>query len=99
MHVNFENIALVSALTALTTECIKKVFAELKIRYVSNVIAVTVSIILSVAVGIIKPVMYYAVELDAGVIYDGMILAFFSVLCATLSFDKVKQAIDRLKGD
>ena len=99
MSVNFENLAIVSVLTALSTECIKKVCAELKIRYVSNVIAVITSIVLAVAIGIVKPVMYYACELDARLVYDCMILAFFSVLCATLSFDKVKQAIDRLKGD
>ena len=76
-----------------------KICAELKIRYVSNVIAVAVSITLAFFVGIVKPVMYYQTDLTVEVIYKAIILAFFSVLCTTLSFDKVKQAIDRLKGE
>ena len=99
MSVNFENLAIVSILTTLATECIKKVCTELKIRYVSNVIAVAVSAALAFFVGIVKPVMYFQTELNASLIYDAIILAFFSVLCATLSFDKVKQAIDHLKGE
>lgn len=98
MSVNFENLAIVSILTTLSTEAIKNILSSLKVRYISNVIAVSVSIVLSVIVGIVKPVIFYQTEITASVIFDGAVLAFFSVLCATLSFDKVKQVLDRLKG-
>lgn len=98
MSVNFENLAIVSILTTVTTEAIKNILNSLKIRYISNVIAVTVSIVLSVVIGIIKPVIFFQTEITASMIFDGVVLAFFAVLCATLSFDKVKQVLDKLKG-
>lgn len=98
MSINFENLAIVSILTTVTTEAIKNILNSMKIKYISNLIAVVVSIVFSVIVGIIKPIIYYQAEITAAVIFDGLVLAFFSVLCATLSFDKVKQVLDKIKG-
>ena len=98
MDVNFQALAIISVLTALTTECIKTLCKKSMISYVSNIIAAIVSVILSSVMMIIKPVLVDGVPLSGQLIYNGVVMAFFGVLCATLSFDKVKQALDRLKG-
>lgn len=98
MNVNFQALAIISVLTALTTECIKTLCKKSMISYVSNIIAAIVSVILSSVMMIVKPVLVDGVPLSGQLIYNGVVMAFFGVLCATLSFDKVKQALDRLKG-
>ncbi len=98
MDVNFQALAIISVLTALTTECIKTLCKKSMISYVSNIIAAIVSVILSSVMMIVKPVLVDGVPLSGQLIYNGVVMAFFGVLCATLSFDKVKQALDRLKG-
>ena len=98
MDVNFQALAIISVLTALTTECIKTLCKKSMINYVSNIIAAIVSVILSSVMMIVKPVLVDGVPLSGQLIYNGVVMAFFGVLCATLSFDKVKQALDRLKG-
>lgn len=98
MNVDFQTLAIISILTALATECIKNLCRTAMIGYVSNIIASVISVILSAAIMIVRPVLVDKVPLSGQLVFDGITMAFFGVLCATLSFDKVKQALNRLKG-
>ena len=95
--VNFQILALISVLTTLTTECIKTLFKKLDKDYISNIIAVISAVILSAVICVIYPVIMNGAVVDAQLIFKAIIMAFFAVLCATLTFDKVVQALKQLK--
>lgn len=95
--VNWEVLALISVLTTLTTECIKTLFKKLDKDYISNIIAVVVAVILSAVICIAYPVIMQGVVVDAQLIFKAIIMAFFAVLCSTLTFDKVVQALRQIK--
>ena len=96
--VNFEILALISVLTTLTTECIKTFMKKADMDYVSNIIAVICSVIISGVICIIYPVIMQGAVVDAQLIFKAVVMAFFGVLCATLGYDKVMQALKQLKG-
>ena len=96
--VNFQILALISILTTLTTECIKTFLKKAEKPYVSNIIAVIVSVIISGVVCVAYPVIMQGAVVDAQLIFKAVIMAFFGILCATLTFDKVRQALEKLKG-
>lgn len=95
---NFEILALISVLTTLTTECIKTFMKKADMDYVSNIIAVICSVIISGVICIIYPVIMQGAVVDAQLIFKAVVMAFFGVLCATLGYDKVMQALKQLKG-
>lgn len=95
--VNFQILALISVLTTLTTECIKTLFKKLDKDYISNIIAVIVAVILSGVICIAYPVIMQGVVVDVQLIFKAVIMAFFAVLCATLTFDKVVQALKQIE--
>ena len=95
--VNFQILALISVLTTLTTECVKTLFKKLDKDYISNIIAVISAVILSAVICVIYPVIMNGAVVDAQLIFKAIIMAFFAVLCATLTFDKVVQALKQLK--
>lgn len=96
--VNFQILALISVLTTLTTECIKMLCNKLDKDYVSNIIAVIVSIVISGVVCVAYPVIMNGDAITAQLVFKAVIMAFFAVLCATLTFDKVVQALKQLQG-
>lgn len=96
--INFEILALISVLTTLTTECIKTFMKKADMGYVSNIIAVICSVIISGVICIIYPVIMQGAVVDAQLIFKAVVMAFFGVLCATLGYDKVMQALKQLKG-
>lgn len=96
--VNFQILALISILTTLTTECIKTFLKKAEKPYVSNIIAVIVSVIISGVVCVAYPVIMQGAVVDAQLIFKALIMAFFGVLTATLGYDKVMQALKQLKG-
>lgn len=96
--INFEILALISVLTTLTTECIKTFMKKADMDYVSNIIAVICSVIISGVICIIYPVIMQGAVVDAQLIFKAVVMAFFGVLCATLGYDKVMQALKQLKG-
>lgn len=97
MNVDFQTLAIVSVLTTLTTECIKQFLNKSDFNYVSNIIAAIVSVVLSAVIVVIRPIIMDGVALSAPLIYSGVVTAFFGVLCACLTFDKVTQALKGLK--
>lgn len=98
MYVDFHLLAVISVLTALTTQAIKTFCKKKMVPYVSNIIAAVVSVILSLVIVIVKPAFVDGQGISPQIIFDGVAMAFFGVLCATLSFEKVKQALEELKG-
>lgn len=96
--VNLQILALISVLTTLTTECIKTLFKKANKTYISNIIAVIVAIILSGVVCVAYPVIMQGAALSAQLIFKAVVMAFFGVLCATLSYQKVIEALKQL-GD
>ena len=95
--VNFQILALISVLTTLTTECVKTLFKKLNKDYISNIIAVIVAVILSAVICIAYPVIMNGAVVDAQLIFKAVIMAFFAVLCATLTFDKVVDTLKKIK--
>jgi hypothetical protein len=95
--VNFQILALISILTTLTTECIKTMFKWMDKDYVSNIIAVIVAVILSGVICVVYPVIMQGAVIDAQLIFKAIIMAFFAVLCATLTFDKVVDTLRKIK--
>ena len=95
--VNFQILALISVLTTLATECIKTFCKKVEKPYVSNIIAAIMAVIISGIVCVAYPIIMQAEPLTPQLIFKAIIMAFFSILCATLTFDKVKQALEQLK--
>lgn len=95
--VNWEVLALISVLTTLTTECIKTLFKKLDKDYISNIIAVISAIVLSGVICVIYPVIMQGVTISPQLIFKAVIMAFFAVLCATLSYKTVIETLNKLK--
>ena len=89
-------LAIISGLTTLTVQALKKIFDELKIKYSSNLLAVIVSTILSIAV-CVGYVLYNALTFNIQVIITIIFLTYLSFLAATVGFDKIKQLFEQLK--
>ncbi len=91
-------LLVVSTLTSLVTEAIKKILSERGITYYANTLAGVVATILSAAIGI-----GYVVLTGAGFTIQTIIcivaLVFISWLCSMVGYDKVVQAIEQLKTD
>ena len=96
--INLQTLALISVLTTLTTECIKTFMRKAEKPYVSNIIAAIVSVILSGVVCIAYPVIMKGAAFTPQLVFVAVVMAFFAVLCATLTFEKVKEALEKLKG-
>ena len=92
---NFETFLLllmiVSVLTGLVTEGIKKLLDEAKKPYRSNLLAGVVAVILSIAVD----TGYMIMNEKMAVILIALVL--LSWLCAMVGYDKVIQAISQFK--
>ena len=90
-------LAVISVLTSLTVQALKKLLDEKGAKYSSNVLAVIVAVILTVACAI-GYIIYFDVAVNAQVIITIVALTFFSFLGSTVGYDKVIQLIKQL-GD
>lgn len=88
-------LAIISALTTLTVEGIKKLLDEKGKTYSSNILAVTVSFVITL-IGSILYIIYFAIPVTAQVIVVIICLVFLSFLTATVGYDKVKQLFEQL---
>ena len=95
--VNFEILALISILTTLTTEAVKTLMNKADMNYIGNIIAVISAVIISTVVCVVYPVIMQGAVVNAQLLFKAAVMAFFAVLCATLTFDKVVQALKKLK--
>ena len=89
-------LLIVSTLTGLFTEAIKKWLDERDKKYYSNALAGYVAIGLSIAVGIAYIILVGA-ALNAQTAVYLIALILLSWLCAMVGYDKVMQAIAQLK--
>ena len=87
-------VLLVSLLTSLTTEAIKKFMNEDNKCY--NLIAVGCSVVLSIAVSVCY-VLLNNLTFTNEVIISTVIIVFFSFLSSTLGYDKVIQTLAQMK--
>lgn len=96
--INLEILALISVLTTLTTECVKTFYKKASKPYVSNIIAAIIAVIISAVVCVAYPVIMQMADLNIQLIFKALCMAFFSILCAELSYDKVVEALKKIKG-
>lgn len=98
--VNFETflmgLLIVSTLTGLVTEAVKKLIAERNATYRANTIAGLVSLVLSAAVGT-GYILLSGVGFTTPIIIYLIALIFMSWLCAMVGYDKVIQTISQFK--
>lgn len=100
--VNFETFLLgaliISTVTGLVTEAVKKILTEHKITYHANTLAGLIATILSAAMGVCY-IMLSGVGFTSQTIIYLVILVFISWLCSMVGYDKVIQAIKQFKMD
>lgn len=89
-------LAIISGMTALTVEAIKKLLGERK--YSANLLAAIVAVILTVAISA-GYLVYYSISVTPQIIVIIIALVFLSFLASTVGFDKVKQLFSQLKSD
>lgn len=88
-------LAIISALTTLTVEGIKKILDEKQVQYSSNILAIIVSFVITL-VGSILYIVYFSVPVTAQVIVLIICLVFLSFLVATVGYDKIKQLLEQI---
>jgi len=88
-------LALISVLTSLTVEAIKKILNEKKVEYSSNLLAVIVSTILTVAL-CVGYTLYFGEPFTIQKVIIMIALTFLSFLSATVGYDKVKMLFQQI---
>lgn len=89
-------LLLISVVTNLTVEAIKKVLNNVETKYSANLLAVVVSIVVAIAVcGIYLVMNDIAFTLKIGV--EAAVLTYVSFLVATVGYDKVVQMFSQIK--
>lgn len=88
-------LALISVLTSLTVEAIKKILNEKQVEYSSNLLAVIVSTILTVAL-CVGYTLYFGEPFTVQKVIIMIALTFLSFLSATVGYDKVKMLIEQM---
>lgn len=100
--VNFETFLLgaliISTVTGLVTEAVKKILTEHKVTYHANTLAGLIATILSAAMGV-GYIMLSGVGFTSQTIIYLIVLVFISWLCSMVGYDKVIQAIKQFKMD
>lgn len=99
MPISFLTTALliVSIVTNLTVEGIKKLLEETKIKYSSNVLAAILSVIIACAVCVIYLIMTDTVfNLKIGV--EIVVLMYLGFLVSTVGYDKVIQMMKQIQA-
>lgn len=90
-------LAIVSALTTLTVQGIKKILDEQGKTYRSNLLAGIVAIILSIAC-VVGYALYFGQPFTVQTAVLMIAFAFLSWLCAMVGYDKIKMLIEQFNG-
>ena len=95
MNVTFmiSALAIISALTSLTVEGIKKLAGD---KYSYNAMAVVVALVLTV-LGSVLYIVYYAIPVTAQAIVSVIALTYLSFLSATIGYDKIRELLEQLR--
>lgn len=87
---------IVSTVTGLVTEALKKILIEHKMNYHANALAGVVAVVLSAAIGV-GYVVITGTAFTVSTIVQLVVLVFISWLCSMVGYDKVIQAIKQFK--
>lgn len=92
MPISFLTTALliVSVITNLTVEGIKKLLDGTKVKYSSNVLAAVLSVLIACAVSVIYLIMKIGVEI--------VVLMYLGFLISTVGYDKVIQMLKQIQS-
>lgn len=90
-------LLVVSTLTGLTTEAVKRILSALNVNYQSNILSGIVAVVLSAAIGVCY-VLVANVGFTAMSIVTIIALAFMSWMSAMVGYDKVVQVIGQFKN-
>lgn len=90
-------LAVISVLTSLAVEGIKKILDERGQKYSSNILAVVVALAITV-IGSCMYIIYMSVPVTPQIIVTIIALAFLAFLAATAGYDKLCQALKQLGG-
>lgn len=91
-------LMIVSALTGVVTEAVKKVLDENKIKYLSNTLAGIVAAVLSLLVGV-GYVILAGIAFSAQIVVCIVALIFLSWLCSMVGYDKVMGCLNGAKKE
>lgn len=91
-------LAVISVLTSLSVEGIKKILDEQGKQYSSNILAIEVSTGITL-IGSVMYIIYKSVPVTPQVIVTIIALVFLSFLVATVGYDKVVQALKQIKEE
>lgn len=91
-------LTIVSTLTGLVTEAIKKIMTEHKGKMYANTISGIVAAVLSALMGSAY-VIFNNLEFTAQVVICIVALVFLSWLCAMVGYDKVREQLKKFKGE
>lgn len=97
MEFLFIALLLISVLTNLTVEGLKKIFDKKDANYSTNVMAAITSVIISIAISA-GYLIYTETMLNARIAVELIALAYLSFLVSTNGYDKVIQAIKQIKS-
>lgn len=89
-------LLIVSTLTGLVTEAVKKLLAEYGVKYYANTLAGIVAVVVAVAVSAAY-VILTDTAVTSAVIVCVIAIVFLSWLCAMVGYDKVVQTISQFK--
>lgn len=94
MNIFLTGLLAVSLMTNLTVQGIKALTEIKKPTVVAAITAVVLS-----AIGMVGYVLYFDIPVTIQVIIEGIALAYLSFLSATVSYDKVIEALKQIFGD
>ena len=89
---------IVSTVTGLVTEALKKILIEYKFNYHANTLAGAVAIVLSAAAGV-GCITITGIGFTTQTVVQLVVLVFISWLCSMVGYDKVVQTIKQFKMD
>ncbi len=92
------SLAFISSLIAVSVQAIKKVLDSMKKQYNSTVLAVAVSIVLSIGCSV-GYIVYNSIGISAQVIIGVVAFTYLSFLCATVGYDKVIEIFKKGKNN
>lgn len=97
--INFDifltGLMVISVLTSLVTEAVKKVLSDLNVKWHANILAGVVAIVLSILVGI-GYVVITSTAFTAPVVTCIIALAALSWVCAMIGYDKVVEVLKKM---
>ena len=94
IEVFLAGLLIISTLTGLATEAVKKMLAGTKVTLPANILAAIVSVVLSVGISV-GYVILNTMTFSSAIVVCIVALAFMSWLCAMVGYDKVISSLKK----